>query len=70
MTERPTHPDDPGVDVPPDASEADVAEQARPWSDEDEDEDATPERVPDDAPEADVLDQARPATLDEEDRDR
>ncbi|MDQ3955552.1 MAG: hypothetical protein M3285_08390 [Actinomycetota bacterium] len=68
MTERPNHPDDPGSEVSPEGSEADLAEQARPWAGDDEDE--TPEHVPDDAPEADVLDQARPATLDEEDRDR
>jgi hypothetical protein len=51
-------------EVPPDAPEADVLEQAREWED---DEIERPRRVPIDAPEADVLEQSLPADLDEDD---
>lgn len=54
-------------EVPIDAPEGDVAEQSRPWSDEEE---PGRPRIPIDAPEADVLDQSREAGLDDEDRDR
>lgn len=53
--------------IPPDAPEADVQEQARPWADEEPDE--TP-KIPLDAPEADVLDQQRSSDLDDEEWER
>ena len=53
--------------IPPDAPEADVQEQDRPWADEEPDE--TP-KIPIDAPEADVLDQQRSSDLDDEEWER
>jgi hypothetical protein len=54
------------ADVPVDAPEADVAEQKRGWT-EDEEERTT---IPPDAPEADVLEQSRSADLDDDEWDR
>lgn len=55
------------AEIPPDAPEADVQEQARDWTEPGDDDKITD--VPIDAPEADVLDQHRPADLDDEDRE-
>lgn len=57
-------------DVPGEVSEGDAAEQARPWIEEEEEEESPPKlEIPPDAPEADVLEQHRPADLDDEGRD-
>ena len=50
---------------PGEGSDADIAEQARSWVDEEEE--RRPE-VPPDAPEADVLEQSKPVDVDEDDR--
>ncbi|HJR44603.1 MAG TPA: hypothetical protein VJ927_03275 [Actinomycetota bacterium] len=54
----------PDVEIPADAPEADVLDQARPWQPETEEE--LPASIGIDEPEADALDQARPADLDDE----
>jgi hypothetical protein len=51
--------------APGEGSEADIAEQSRPWI---EGEEADKPVVPPDAPEADVLEQSMPVEADEEDR--
>lgn len=52
--------------VPGEGSEADMAEQARPWVEEEEED--RKRELPPDAPEADVLEQSMPVDVDEDDR--
>lgn len=53
-------------ELPIDAPEADAAEQAEPWTDDEEEGSERRPRVPLDAPEADTLDQWRAADLEED----
>lgn len=61
MADTPEDRAHPKVEIPADAPERDVLDQARPWAPEGEEDLRT--EIPDDAPEADALDQARPVDL-------
>lgn len=67
MSERPEGHAVPEVEIPPDAPESDVLDQARPWAPEEEED--LPASIPADAPEADALEQARTVDLGDEDEE-
>lgn len=67
MSDTPEERAERGVEIPPDAPEADALEQATPWAPEEEQD--LPAAVPDDVPEGDALDQARDVNLGDDDEE-